>query len=153
MPKYYKVIAENRKARHDFEVLEVYKAGVALRGSEVKSIRLGKVNLRDSFGKVQGGEIWLWNVHITPYSKTGTEQLDPTRARKLLLKNDELSKIIGKATQKGYTLIPLKIYFDGDWAKVDLALCKAKKLYEKKSAIKERDIIREADKELRERNK
>lgn len=153
MPKYYKVIAENRKARHDFEIIEVYKAGLALKGSEVKSIRLGKVNLRDSFGKVQGGEIWLWNMHITPYGKSGVNQVDPTRSRKLLLKNDELGKIIGKATQKGYTLIPLKIYFDGDWAKVDLALCKAKKLYEKKSAIKERDIIRETDKELRERNK
>ena len=153
MPKYYKVIAENRKARHDFEVLEVFKAGLALRGSEVKSVRLGKVNLRDSFGKVQGGEIWLWNMHITPYDKTGVGQLDPVRSRKLLLKGGELGKIIGKAAQKGYTLIPLKIYFDGDWAKVDLALCKAKKLYEKKSAIKERDIIRETDKELRERNK
>ena len=151
MPKYFKLIADNRKARHDFDVIEVYKAGIVLKGSEVKSIRLGRVNLKDSFGKVERGEIWLWNMHITPYTKSRTGDLDPTRTRKLLLSTGEVNKVIGKAGQKGYTLIPLKIYFDGDWAKVDLGLCKARKTYEKRAVIKERDIKRETEKELREK--
>lgn len=153
MPKYYKVIAENRKARHDFEIIEVYKAGIALKGSEVKSVRAGKVNLRDSFGRAERGEIWLYNVHITPYEKSRVGSTDATRPRKLLLKASELNKIAGRANQKGYALLPLKIYFDGDWAKVDLGLGKAKKTYEKKDAIKERDIKRETEKELREKQK
>ncbi len=122
-----------------------------MKGSEVKSVRLGKVNLRDSFGKVDRGEIWVWNMHITPYDKARAESFEPTRARKLLLNASETRKIIGRASQRGYALIPLKVYFDGDWAKVDLALAKAKKIYQKKEAIRERDIMRDAEKELRKR--
>ena len=153
MPKYYKVIAENRKARHDFEVIDVFKAGIALKGSEVKSVRLGRVNLRDSFARADRGEMWLHNMHITPYEKSRQETGDATRPRKLLLNASEVNKIAGRANQKGYALFPLKIYFDGDWAKIDLALGKAKKLYQKKAAIRERDIKRETEKELRNKQK
>jgi len=151
--KYYKQIAENRRARHEYEIIEVYKAGVVLKGSEVKSVRLGKVNLRESFARVEGEELWLWGVHISPYEKSRAKESDPTRPRKLLLKSGELKKLIGKVSQKGLVLIPLKIYFDRDWAKVDLALAKARKKHDKRAAIKDRETKREIEKRLRERNK
>jgi SsrA-binding protein len=149
MPRYYKLIAENRRARHDFEILEVYKAGIALSGSEVKSVRLGKVNLKDSFAKSDNDELWLWGMHISPYEKSGTAESDPTRRRKLLLKASELKKLVGKANQKGFALIPLKIYFDRDWAKIDLGYGKAKKLFDKRESIKDREIKREMEKGLK----
>jgi SsrA-binding protein len=147
--KFFKLIAENRRARHDFEIIEVYKAGIVLKGSEVKSVRLGKVNLRDSFARVERGELWLWGVHISPYAKSRIEEANPTRPRKLLLKASEARKLIGKISQKGFSLIPLKIYFDRDWVKVDLAVAKARKRYDKRAAIKEREVKREIEKGLR----
>jgi len=142
VPIYYKVAAENRKARFDFNVLEVYKAGLVLTGSEVKSVRLGRVNLRDSFGRAERGEIWIYGMHITPY---GAAKIDPLRRRKVLLTKREQVKLIGKAAEKGLTIIPLKLYFEGNWAKVDLALGRAKKKYEKRETLRLRETKREIE--------
>ncbi|MFH1825878.1 MAG: SsrA-binding protein SmpB [bacterium] len=141
--KFFKLIAENRKARYDYTILETVKAGLVLQGSEVKSIRLGKVNLKDSFGRVEKGEIWLWGMHISPYQKA--DQVNPTRPRKVILNKREMLKLISKSAEKGLTLVPLKIYFDGNWAKVDLGLCKAKKKYEKRDKIRHRETEREIE--------
>lgn len=144
---YYRVVAENRKARFDYNILETYEAGIALSGAEVKSIRLGRVNLKDSFALAERGEIWLYGVHISPY-KFGTTQQKPRRRRKLLLKESELKRLIGTVAQKGLTLVPLKLYFVGDWAKVELALAKPKKKYEKREALRKKAIKREIEREL-----
>lgn len=144
--KYYKVAAENRKARFDFNILETYKAGLVLTGNEVKSIRLGRINLKDSFARAEKGEIWIYNMHISPYSSADQRKIDPLRRRKVLLQKREMVKLIGKAAEKGLTLIPLKVYFEGDWAKVDLALAKAKKKYEKREKIRRREAEREIEK-------
>ena len=134
MEKYYKVIAENRRAFFDFHIMETYHAGISLSGSEVKSLRLGRANLKDAFARVESGEVWLYNMHISPYERS-SEKIDPYRKRKLLLKQVELRKVVGKVSEKGFTLVPLKIYFSGDWAKVDLAIAKAKKIFEKKEKL------------------
>lgn len=146
MAKYYKVAAENRKAFHDYHIIETFSAGLILSGYEVKSLRLGRVNLKDSFGRVESQEIWLYNMHISPYERAD-KGIDPYRKRKLLLKRPELNKIIGRMAEKGLVLIPLKIYFSGDWAKVDVALAKGKKVFEKKAKLIKKasdiDIARE----------
>jgi SsrA-binding protein len=144
--KYYKVVADNRKARFDYNVIEVFKAGLVLTGSEVKSIRLGRVNLKDSFGRAERGEVWVYGMHITPY---GAAKTDPLRPRKVLLSKRETLKLIGKVSEKGLTLVPLKVYFDGNWAKVDLALAKAKKKYEKREKLRRRETEREIEKALK----
>ena len=113
MSKFYKVIAENRKAYYDYNIIETYQAGIVLSGSEVKSLRLGKINLKDGFARVESGEIWLYNTHIGTYERS-SDKLDPYRQRKLLLKKQELRKIIGRVAERGYTLVPLKVYFSGD---------------------------------------
>ncbi|KAF0134719.1 MAG: SsrA-binding protein [Candidatus Saganbacteria bacterium] len=143
MPKYYKLIADNRKAFFDYHIYDKYKAGIALSGSEVKSLRLGRVNLNDSFGRVENGELFLYNMHITPYAKSRSTEEDAARNRKLLLKSGELRKLIGKSAEKGMTIVPIKLYFDGDWAKVDIALAKAKRKYEKRESIRKRETDRE----------
>lgn len=143
MDKFYKLIAENRKAFHDFSILETFRAGLILLGAEVKSIRLSKVNLKDSFARVESGEVWLYNMHINPYQRAN-EGLDPYRKRKLLFTRRELKKIVGLTSQKGLTLVPLKIYFLGDWAKIDIGLAKSKKQYEKKEQL----IKKISDKEI-----
>jgi len=140
--KYFKLIADNRKARHEFTILDVYKAGLILKGSEVKSIRQGRVNLKESFGRVENEEVFIYGMHITPYQNS-TE--NPTRPRKVLLKKREQVKLIGKVAEKGLTLVPLKLYFDGNWAKIELALAKAKKKYEKRETIKRREAQREIE--------
>lgn len=145
MAKYFKLIAENRKARFDYNILETYKAGLVLEGSEVKSIRQGKVNLKDSFGRVEKDELLIFGLHISPYQKT---VLNPTRPRKVLLKKRELVKLIGKAAEKGLTIVPLKIFFDGNWAKIELGLAKAKRKYEKREKIKLRETQKEIEKAL-----
>jgi SsrA-binding protein len=142
---YYKIAAENRKARFDYTILEVYKAGLVLTGNEVKSIRNGKINLADSFGRVERNEIWLYNVHVSPYSSADQRQIDPLRPRKVLLEKPALVKLVAKVAEKGLTLVPLKVYFDGNWAKVDLALAKAKKKYEKRDTIRRRTAEREIE--------
>jgi SsrA-binding protein len=142
---YFKLVAENRKARFDYNIIEVYKAGLVLTGNEVKSIRQGHINLQDSFGRVERSEIWLYNIHITPYSTADQRKIDPLRRRKVLLQKGELLKLVGKVAEKGLTLIPLKVYFEGNWAKIDLALGKAKKKYEKREKIRRRTAEREIE--------
>ncbi len=143
MAKYFKVIAENRKARFDYNILETYKAGLILEGFEVKSLRLGRVNLKDSFGRVENDEIWIYGMHISPYQRA---DIKPTRPRKTLLNKRELVKLVSKVAEKGLTLVPLKVFFDGNWAKVELGLAKAKRKYEKRETIRRKEAKKEIEK-------
>jgi SsrA-binding protein len=143
--KYFKVISENRKARFDYNILETYKAGLILEGSEVKSIRLGRVNLKDSFGRIEKEEVWIYGMHISPYETADKRKINPVRPRKALLKKKELVKLIGKASEKGLTLVPLKIFFEGNWAKIELGLAKAKKKYEKREKLRRKATQREVE--------
>ncbi len=145
MAKYFKIAAENRKARFDYAVLEVYKAGLVLTGNEVKSLRQGKANLQDSFARAERGEIWIYGMHISPYSTADQAKIDPIRPRKVLLQKREMVKLASKAAEKGLTLVPLKVYFEGNWAKVDLALAKAKKKFEKRDKLRRKTAEREID--------
>ena len=137
-------VAENRKAFHDYHILETFEAGVALLGTEVKAIREGRVNLRDSFASVEGGEIFLHNVNISSYSHRGYADHEPLRRRKLLLHRDEIRKLIGKTVEKGMTLVPLRMYFKNGRVKVAVSLAKGKKDYDKRETVKRRDADREA---------
>jgi len=142
-----KIVSDNRQARFLYEILETFEAGIALVGTEVKSIRSGKVNLRDGYGLVRNGEVWLINVHISPYEASGQYfNHDPRRSRKLLLHRKEINKLIGQIEQKGLTLVPLKMYLKGSNVKVTLALGKGKKLHDKRESLKrkqdERDMAR-----------
>jgi SsrA-binding protein len=138
------IIATNRKAYRDYEVLEATECGIELKGSEVKSLRASKINLNDSFARFEGPEIFLYNAHISHYAQASYLNVDPDRPRKLLLHKKQLQRINGKLTQKGLTLIPLKIYFnERGFAKVELALCHGKKLYDKREDIKRRETDRE----------
>ena len=136
-------IAENRKAFHDFHILDTFEAGVALLGTEVKAIREGRVNLRDSFARVDQGEVFLYNVNVSPYSHTGYVTHTPLRVRKLLLHRDEIRKLIGKTVEKGMTLVPVRMYFKNGRVKVAIALAKGKKDYDKRETIKKREVDRE----------
>jgi SsrA-binding protein len=136
-------IAENRKAFHDYHILDTYEAGVALLGTEVKAIREGRVNLRDSYASVEGGEVFLHNVNISPYSHRGYAEHEPLRARKLLLHRNEILKLVGKTVEKGMTLVPLRLYFKNGRVKVALGLARGKKDYDKREAIKKRETDRE----------
>jgi SsrA-binding protein len=144
--KYFKVIADNRKARFDYNILETYKAGLVLEGSEVKSIRQGGANLKESFGRVDKGEVWIYGMHVSPYQTADKQKLDPIRPRKALLKKAEVLKLIGKVAEKGLTLIPLKLFFEGNWAKIEIGLAKAKKKYEKRDVIRRKEVKREIEK-------
>ncbi|MFO7263625.1 MAG: SsrA-binding protein [Bacillaceae bacterium G1] len=148
-----KVVAQNRKASHDYFIEETYEAGMVLKGTEIKSIRAGRVNLKDSFARVEDGEVFLYNMHISPYEQGNRFNHDPLRTRKLLLHKDEIRKLIGATKEKGYTLIPLKVYIRNGFAKVELALAKGKKLYDKRQAMAKRDAQREIERALRERQK
>ncbi|MDR1990197.1 MAG: SsrA-binding protein SmpB [Acidobacteriaceae bacterium] len=136
-------VAENRKAYHDYHLLEHFEAGVALLGTEVKAIREGRVNLRDSFARVEGGEVFLYNVNISPYSHRGYATHEPLRRRKLLLHRQEIRKLIGKTVERGMTLVPVRMYFKNGRVKVAVSLAKGKKDYDKRDAIKRRDTERE----------
>jgi SsrA-binding protein len=136
-------IAENRKAFHDYHVLETYEAGIVLLGTEVKSIREGRVNLRDSFARVEKGEVWLYNVNISSYSHRGYADHAPLRQRKLLMHRDEIRKLIGRTVEKGMTLVPLRLYFKRGRVKVAVGLAKGKKDYDKRETIKRREVERE----------
>jgi SsrA-binding protein len=138
-----KHVAENRKAFHDYHILETFEAGLVLVGTEVKSIREGAVNLRDSFARVEGGEVWLYNVHINPYSHRGYADHDPTRRRKLLLHRQEIRKLVGKTTERGMTLVPTRLYFRNGHVKVSIGLAKGKKIHDKRETIKRREADRE----------
>ena len=138
-----KNVAENRKAFHDYDILETFEAGLALLGTEVKSIREGNVNLRDSFARVEGGEIWVYNIHITPYSHRGYSDHEPTRRRKLLLRRQEIRKLIGRTVERGMTLVPTRLYFRNGYVKLALGLAKGKKAHDKRETIKRREAERE----------
>jgi SsrA-binding protein len=142
-PSGEKLVADNRKAFHDYHILETFEAGVVLVGTEVKSIREGAVNLRDSFARVEGGEVWLYNVHINPYSHRGYADHDPTRRRKLLLHRQEIRKLVGKTTERGMTLVPTRLYFRNGHVKVSIGLAKGKKIHDKRETIKRREADRE----------
>lgn len=144
-----KVVAVNRQAYHDYFVDETYEAGIALTGTEIKSIREGKVNLRGAFARVKNGEVWLEGSHIAVYAQGTYMNHEPLRNRKLLLHRREINHLIGKVQTKGLTLIPLKLYLKGDHAKVEVGLCRGKKLYDKRDAIKERDAQREIERAVR----
>jgi SsrA-binding protein len=144
-PKGTKLVAQNRKARHDYEVLDVFECGIALQGSEVKSLREGKVQLRDAYARVDGGEVWLFGVHVSPYAFAhdfGAH--DPDRKRKLLLHRSEIDELRARTQQEPLTLVPLSLYFKDGRAKVELALARGRKRYDKRHAIAARDAAREA---------
>jgi SsrA-binding protein len=144
-----KEIATNRRAFHDYFIDEQFEAGLVLTGTEVKSLRAGKANLRDGFVRVDGNEVWLENVHISPYTQGGYVNHEPMRPRKLLLHRREIASLIGKVRQKGYTLIPLRMYFAGNHAKVELGLARGKRQYDKRAALAEADAKREMERAVR----
>ena len=144
-------IAENRKAFHDFHLLETFEAGLVLLGTEVKAIREGRVNLRDSFARVEAGEVFLYNVNISPYSHRGYAEHEPLRRRKLLLHRDEIRKLIGKTVEKGMTLVPTRLYFKNGRVKVSVSLARGKKEFDKRETIKRRDADRETRAAVKER--
>ena len=148
-----KNIAENRKAFHDYHVLETFEAGIVLVGTEVKAIREGNANLRDSFARLEDGEIWLYNVHINPYSHRGYSTHEPTRKRKLLLHRREIRKLIGEVVEKGLTLVPTRLYFQNGHVKVALALAKGKQAHDKRETIKRREADRETRAAVKERQR
>ncbi|MEG2450860.1 MAG: SsrA-binding protein SmpB [Clostridia bacterium] len=147
-----KIVATNKKAYHDYFVEDTYEAGVVLVGCEVKSIRLGGVNLRDSFAIIKNNEIFLLNAHISPYEKGSYYNVDSKRTRKLLLNRVEINKLRGKVEQKGYTLVPLKLYFKDSLVKVEIGVCKGKELHDKRASIKEKEETRYMQRTLKEYN-
>lgn len=148
-----KTIAENRKARHDYFILESYEAGIELTGTEVKSIRDGGLNLKDSWIAIEDGEAFIKQMHISPYEKGNIFNKDPLRERKLLLHKREIMKLLGQVKQGGLTLIPISVYFKGSRVKVQVGLCKGKKLHDKRDSIAQRDAKRTIDRALKERNR
>lgn len=145
------LVATNREARHNYHILESVEAGIELKGAEVKSLREHRANLKDSFARVEDGEVYLYNMHISPYPQAGKFNPDPKRRRKLLLHNTEIKRLLGQLTQKGLTLIPLRLYFKRGLVKVELALAKGKKLYDKREAIRRREADRELRRALRKK--
>jgi SsrA-binding protein len=148
-----RILADNRKALHDYEILESYEAGVALLGTEVKSIRQGRVNLRDSYARVEGGEVWAFNVNISPYTHRGYVDHEPLRKRKLLLHKAEIRKLIGRTVEKGLTLVPLRMYFKNGHVKLAVGLARGKKAHDKRETIKRREVDRETRAAIMERQR
>ena len=146
-----KVVATNRRARHDYFIEETYDAGLSLLGTEVKSLRAGRASIKDSFARIENREVYLYNMHIPPYEYGNIANHDPIRTRKLLLNKAEIRKLIGKAKERGYTLIPLKVYFKRGYAKVELALAKGKQLYDKRRVLAEKAAEREVERVFKER--
>ena len=146
-----KVVAQNRKARHEYAILDTYEAGVVLTGTEVKSLRAGRASLVDGYGEVRDGEVWLRNVHIPEYDQGTWTNHEPRRPRKLLMHKGEISRLIGKTQERGLTLVPLSLYFKDGYAKVELALARGKKTYDKRHAIAKRDAARDDERESRRR--
>lgn len=151
--EHIKVVAENRKARHDYFIEETYEAGIQLTGTEVKSLRAARLNLKDSFARIENGEVKLYQMHISPYEQANRFNHDPLRTRKLLLHKAEINKLAGKIQLQGLTLVPLKVYFNHGLAKVELALVKGKKQYDKRQDIANREAKREVERHLKERQK
>ena len=151
-PQDIKIVCQNRKARHNYTIEDTFEAGLILKGTEVKSLRNGKANLADSYATIDGEEAWLNHFHIDPYTPATQYNHHPMRKRKLLLHKKEINKLIGKTQEKGCTFIPLKIYFKNGKAKVDLGIAKAKKLYDKRAALKKKESDREIDRAIKSRN-
>ncbi|MGH7476465.1 MAG: SsrA-binding protein SmpB [Longimicrobiales bacterium] len=144
-----KVVARNRKALHEYHVLDRWEAGLVLSGAEVKSIRAGKVNLGDAFARIENGEAWLYNLHISPYDPASYQNRDPLRPRKLLLQRKEIRRLVGAVQEKGLTLVPLELYFRRGFAKLTLALARGKKLHDKRETLKQRAAQREIERALK----
>ncbi|OPL14737.1 MAG: SsrA-binding protein [Firmicutes bacterium ML8_F2] len=148
-----KIISTNRKARHDYHIEETCEAGIVLTGTEVKSVRNSRVNLKDSYARVENGELFLYNMHISPYEPGNRFNHDPLRVRKLLMHRIEINRMAGKIKEKGYALIPLRIYLSGGLIKIELGLARGKKLYDKRRDIAERDSKREMERAFREKQR
>ncbi|MBQ9085541.1 MAG: SsrA-binding protein SmpB [Clostridia bacterium] len=146
-----RVIAENRKARHDYFVIETYEAGIELFGTEVKSLRAGTVNMKDSYCEIDGGEMFALGIHISPYEQGNIFNKDPLRPKRLLLHKSEIMKLTGLVSREGYTLVPLSLYFKGSRVKMALGLCKGKKLYDKREDIARRDANRDMERAMKEK--
>ena len=147
-----KLIAQNRKAHHDYFFEEIFEAGIALAGTEVKSLRMGRCSLKESFVRIENGEAFLYNMHISPYEKGNIFNKDPLRTRKLLLHKSQLRKLIGQIKTDGYTIIPVRVYFKGNYVKVEIALARGKKLYDKRQRILKKDQRREAERNYKVQN-
>ncbi len=148
-----KIISQNKKARHDYFIIETFEAGIELFGTEVKSVRQGKINLTDSYASVDGGEVYVKQMHISPYEQGNIFNRDPLRDRRLLLHKREITKLIGETKQNGFSLVPLSVYLKGSLVKVELALVKGKKLYDKRDDIAARDSARRIDRAVKEYNR
>lgn len=147
-----KLIANNKKAYHDYFILDTYEAGIALHGTEVKALRMGKCSVKESFIRVENGEVFIYGMHISPYEKGNIFNKDPLRPRKLLLHKAEINKMIGKTKEKGMAIVPLKVYFKGSLVKVEIGLARGKKLYDKRNDIAKKDQQREAQRDFKIRN-
>lgn len=147
-----KLIANNKKAYHDFFIDETYECGIALHGTEVKSMRMGKCSIKEAFVRIEDGEVFVYGMHVSPYKKGNIFNKDPLRVKKLLLHKYEINKLLGKIKEKGYTLVPLQVYFKDGKVKVEIGLARGKKLYDKREAIAKKDQRREAEKEFKVRN-
>ena len=148
-----KMVCDNRKARHEFHFLETYEAGIELFGTEVKSLRAGQANLQDAYAKVENGEMWLYNMHISPYAMGNRFNREPKRPRRLLLHKQEIIKLYSKVREKGLTIVPVKVYFNGSLAKVEIALAQGKKLYDKREDLVARAVRRDTEGALKERSR
>ena len=147
-----KLIANNKKAYHDFFIDETYECGIALHGTEVKSMRMGKCSIKEAFVRIEDGEVFVYGMHVSPYERGNIFNKDPLRVKKLLLNKYEINKLLGKIKEKGYTLVPLQVYFKDGKVKVEIGLARGKKLYDKREAIAKKDQRREAEKEFKVRN-
>ena len=147
-----RLIANNKKAYHDYFIEDTYEAGIALAGTEVKSLRMGRCSIKESFVQIEKGEVFIWGMHISPYEKGNIFNKDPLRVRKLLLHTYEIRTIEGKIREKGYTLVPLKVYFKGSLVKVEIGVAKGKKLYDKRQDIAKKDQRREAERDFKVKN-
>lgn len=152
MKESMKLIANNKKAYHDYFVDEKYEAGLVLHGTEVKSLRMGKCSIKESFIKIEQGEVWVYGMHISPYEKGNIFNKDPLRPKKLLMHKSEINKLLGKIKEKGFTLVPLQVYFKDGRAKIEIGLCRGKKNYDKRADIAKKDMQREAERDFKVRN-
>ena len=147
-----KLIANNKKAYHDYFLEEKYEAGIELHGTEVKSIRMGKCSIKEAFVRIQNGEVYIYGMHVSPYEKGNIFNKDPLRSKKLLMHKTEIRKLVGKLAEQGYTLVPVEVYLKGSLVKVQIALAKGKKLYDKRQDIAKKDMKREAERDFKVRN-
>ena len=147
-----KLVANNKKAYHDYFIEEKYECGIALHGTEVKSLRMGKCSIKESFVRIENGEVYVYGMHVSPYEKGNIFNKDPLRVKKLLLHKQEINKLIGKIKEKGYTLVPLQVYFNNGRAKIEIGLARGKKLYDKRDDIAKKDQRRETEREFKVKN-